>query len=495
MDSSADLQIWNNATFDNGEVSEDLTASRQSWGSLKSIFGNPKASFDSISDKENQGPLLENQISSVSSSQKSLITPLKPVKTDGAIEKSRIEGVLKKGFDGNVNLKDEKKIDEEIEEIESEILRLKSRLEALKLEKAERGVKVVEKRGRVVSAKFMDQKQSVKNADDKKMIDEISSMSAKPKVQRRGISLGPAEIISGGRRGMSMGPSEIFGAVKSRQLGKQEMINTPLQSRRKSCFWKLQDIDEETVVAIEKGKKSSSLSPKSRKIAAKTQVVTSRQAVTTIGSRKTVKKEEGVINSIQPKKLFRDGEKSVFGTNKKPLRPGRVVASRYNQNSTTTQASAMRKRSLPENDSDFSQKIDNKRPLSIGKSRVNVTENKNLGTESRVKKRWEIPSEIVVHGSVEAEKSPFESIVVVVPDLLPRIKIARCTKESPRDSGPAKKVVELIGRKSFFGNDEELETSNTIAIVYSGPGKPNLLAAQLLLALRQVEQIDQDVGT
>ncbi|KAK6120600.1 hypothetical protein DH2020_045651 [Rehmannia glutinosa] len=275
MDSSADLQIWNNATFDNGEVSEDLTASRQSWGSLKSIFREPKASFDSISDKENQGPLLENQISSVSSSQKSLITPLKPVKTDGAIEKSRIEGVLKKGFDGNVNLKDEKKIDEEIEEIESEILRLKSRLEALKLEKAER--------------------------NDKKMIDEISSMSAKPKVQRRGSVWVGNYFRSEGRRGMSMGPSEIFGAVKSRQLGKQEMINTPLQSRRKSCFWKLQDIDEETVVAIEKGKKSSSLSPKSRKIAAKTQVVTSRQAVTTIGSRKTVKKKKGLLIQFSPR--------------------------------------------------------------------------------------------------------------------------------------------------------------------------------------------------
>ncbi|KAI3465692.1 hypothetical protein Pfo_022355 [Paulownia fortunei] len=460
MDSSADLQIWNNAAFDNGENSEDLRASGQSWGSLKSIFANPKASFDSVSGKENQGLVLENQISSVSCSLKSSTTPFKPVNTDGAIEKSRIEGFLKKGLEENVVLKlesgkeirDEKKIDEEIEEVESEIFKLSSRLEALRLEKAERSVKVVEKRGRVVPAKFMERKQSVKNAEDKKMIEEISSMSARTKVQRRGISLGPAEIVSGGRRGMSMGPSEIFGAVKSRQLGKQEMI-TPVQSRRKSCFWKLQEIDEEKVVAKERGK-SSSLSPKSRKVAAKTQV-TSRQAVTTIASRKTLKKEDGVINSIHPKKLFKDGEKSVPATNKKPLRPGRVVASRYNQN--TTLASAMRKRSLPENDNDCSKRFDKKR---------SSTENKNLGTESRVKKRWEIPSEIVVHGSVESEKSPPESIVVV-PDLLPRIRIARCTKESPRDSGPAKKVVELIGRKSIFGNDEEVEPSVCQALTYA----------------------------
>lgn len=467
MDSSADLQIWNNAAFDNGEISEDLTGSRQSWGSLKSIFDNPKASFDSVSGKENQGLVLENQIPSVSSFLKSSGTPFKPVNTDGAIEKSRIKGVLKKGLEEKVvlnsesgkEIRDEKKIDEEIEEIESQISRLNSRLEALRLEKVERNVKVVEKRGRVVAAKFMEQKQSVKNAEDKKMIEETSNISARTKVNRRGISLGPAEIISGGRRGMSMGPSEIFGAVKSRQLGRQEMI-TPVQSRRKSCFWKLQDIEEEKVVDKARVIKSSSVSPKSRKVAAKTQI-TSRQAVTTIASRKTLKKEDVVINSIQPKKLFKDGEKSVPATNKKPLRPGRVVASRYNQN--TNQASAIRKRSLPDNDD--SKRFDKKRSLSVGKSQVNETESKNIGTESRVKKRWEIPSEIVVHGNVEGEKSP-QSIVVVA-DLLPRLRITRCTNDSPRDSGPAKKVVELIGRKSYFGNDEEVEPSVCQALTYA----------------------------
>lgn len=460
MDSSADLQIWNNAAFDNGEVSEDLTASRQSWGSLKSIFANPKASFDSVSDKENQVVGLENQISSVSSSSSLMhsTTPFKPVNADVGTERSRIKGVSKNRVEENAVLKlesgkkfrDEKKIDEEIEEIESEISRLRSRLEALRVEKSQRtvNVKAVEKRGRVVQAKFMEQKQScAKNGDDKNLIEEIPSVSARAKVQRRGISLGPAEILSGARRGMSMGPAEIFGAVKSRQLGKQELITTtPLQSRRKSCFWKLQEIDEE---------KSKSLSPKSRKLTAKAQVTTSRQAVTTIASRKNLKKEEAVINSVQPKKLFKDGEKSVPATNKKPQRPGRVVPSRYNQN-TTTQASAMRKRSLPENDADNSKRVEKKRSLSAEKLRANANESKNLGTESRVKKRWEIPSEIVVHGSVETEKSPCSS--KLVPELLlPRIRIARCINETPRDSGPAKKVSELIGRKSFFGNDEELE--------------------------------------
>lgn len=462
MDSSADLQIWDNAAFDNGEVSEDLTTSRQSWGSLKSVFGNAKASFDSVSGKENQGFALEGKISSVSSSLKSSSTPFKTINVDESVEKSRTKEAVKKGSEEIVVLKSEnvkeildgKKIDEEIEEIESQIERLNSRLEALRLEKAERIVKVVEKRARVVPAKFMEQKQSVKNADEKKIIDEISSVSARTKINRRGISLGPAEIASAGLRGMSLGPSEIFGAMKSRQLGKQEMI-TPVQSRRKSCLFKLQGIEEERV-------KSCSLSPKSRKVAVKAQVA-SRQAVTTIASRKTVKKEDILGNSVQPKKLFRDGEKSVPAANKKPLRPGRVVASRYNQNAS--QASAMRKRSLPENDADNINRVEKKRSLSVGKTRANETESKNVGTESRVKKRWEIPSEIVVHGSVEGENSP--QSVVVVPDLLPRLRIARCN-HSPRDSGPAKKVAELAGKKSFFANDEAVaEESVCQALTYA----------------------------
>ncbi|KAL1562412.1 hypothetical protein AAHA92_04993 [Salvia divinorum] len=418
MDSSDDLQIWNNATFDNCETSQELAASKQSWGSLESIFGNPNSSFDSVSGKENQGFASENQnqIPSVSPFPQSASTvPFKPLNAVESVQKSKIRAIGKKGFEKNRGFK----IDEEIEEIETQIARLNSRLEALKVEKA--SVSAVEKKGRVIAAKFMDHKQSVKN-------DEISNLNARTKPNRRGISLGPAEILSTGRRGMSLGPSEIFGVAKSRQM----MINnTPQQSRRQSCLLKLQGIDEERV-------KSCSLSPKSRRVAAK-----SRQAVTTIGSRKTVKKEDAVLSSVQPKKLFRDGEKSA--PNKKAFRPGRVVASRYNQG--VSQASAVRKRSLPENDGDAGKRVEKKRSLSVGKTRANEG-------EGRVKKRWEIPSEIVVHSSsVEVEKSPECVVVAPAPCLLPRLRIARC-KESPRGSGPAKKVADLVGRKSYFASDD-----------------------------------------
>ncbi|CAI9772534.1 unnamed protein product [Fraxinus pennsylvanica] len=493
---SADIQIWNNVAFDN-EDPKEFSGNKASWSPLKPILLNSTESLNlDSSSKENEGPLFENPISSVTPSLRSVI-PFKPVNSNGALENSKTRGNTKQSFEEKVDLKS---FDEEIEEIEMEIRRLTSRLESLKLEKSERSVKMVEKRRRVIPAKFMEQKQNVNTAEEKKEIEQFSLMTARTGVQRKGFILGPADFVAGERRGMSMGPSEIIGSVRSRKLGKQEMTTPvppiqskvlslgpaeivaeagtgmsigpseifgsakslkfgkqqmitpvqPIQSRRKSCFWKLQDIDEGKEVSKERGK-SSSVSPESRKTMTKSRVL-SRQAVTTVGSKRAVKKEDRMVNSVQPKKLFKDGEKSIPA---KPLRAGRVVASRYNQ--STNPASEIRKRSLPENGK-AENRGDKKSSLSAGKSHVTVIDNKNLGTESRAKKRWEIPNEVVVHGSlVEGEQSPQSATIVL--DLLPRIRISRCTKDSPRDSGPAKRVVELIGKKSYFSNDEEVEPS------------------------------------
>nr|GMD38435.1 Rho GTPase-activating protein [Ipomoea batatas] len=421
----SDLQVWNNAAFDHGE-SEDL---ERSWPPLEPLSLKNSESFESVSGKENQIPLLENP-AVCADSPRPVFKPIKPENSPGVVNLK--PGLVSKNETLGEEIRDEKKIDKEIEEVEMEISRLSSRLKSLRMEKAEKCVKNVEKRGRVVTAKFMEPKQSL-------------SVSAKSKAQRRGLSLGPSEISAGIRRGLSMGPSEIFSASKSPQLCKQGMI-TPIQSiqnRRKSCLWKLQEIDEEN---------HRSLSPKSRKTMAKT--LPPRQAITTVQSKKTVKKDEAVLlSSVQPKKLFRDGEKSVLGATKKPLKQGRIVASRYNQNSVVS--SSMRKRSFPENDKDDGKRCDKKRSLSIGKSGAVQAEIKNLGTETRAKKKWEIPDEIVLHREeAESEKSPGSS-TSVVPDMLPRIRIARCVKESPRDSGPAKRVAELVGKKSFFSKDEE----------------------------------------
>ncbi|XP_044502193.1 uncharacterized protein LOC123223161 [Mangifera indica] len=418
-----ELHIWNNAAFDNGE-SEDSKAIKGSWSNLQSVYVNQ--SLESDFSKENLSPGLAK--SPVSSSLKSfgLFKPLqmntsiknsqtKPVKTVSKMMGSK-NGVEEQ--EEEEEKRDEKKIDMEIEEIEKEISRLSSRLHVLRLEKIELKSKAIEKRGRIVPAKFMEKQQGFKNLETMKKSDEDLLSSAKSKFNRRGVSLGPAEI---------------FSAAKSRQsLGKPNII-TPVQStqsRRKSCFWKLQEIDELRVTK-ERGK-SSSLSPKSRKTAA-AKILPPKQAMSTLGSKKNVKRDSGMLSLIQPKELFRDGEKSA--ASKKPMKPGRIVASRYNQITNDS-----RKRSL-ENDKEEESNGCDKRYLS-----------------RREKKKWEIPSEVVVY------KGSSPPSISKIGDELPKIKTIQCVDQSSRDSGAAKRVAELAGRKSYFfaANEEETEEEGSV---------------------------------
>ncbi|KAJ1432595.1 hypothetical protein SESBI_06561 [Sesbania bispinosa] len=234
----------------------------------------------------------------------------------------------------------------------------------LRLEKAELKIATEKRvRGKVVAAKFMEPKRNV--VVSKKVEEATPKPSAKVS-WRRGMSLGPAEIAA------RVPPATIPGPATT-------------QNRRKSFFWKPPlEADEER-----------------RK---------------TIGSRKYVKKkEETAALVVQPRNLFKEGEteKSLtMSSSKKVLKPGRVVASRYNQCSGNSGAVDVRKRSFPEN-------------------------NKG-GSEVRMKKRWEIPAEEV-------------SGVV----MLPKIRTLRCVNESPRDSGAAKRVAELTGKRSYFCNEEE----------------------------------------
>ncbi|WOG91730.1 hypothetical protein DCAR_0310980 [Daucus carota subsp. sativus] len=407
LNSLTDLQIYNNAVFDNVEAMGASPCSP-----VKSVI------FSDFS-KENQSPL----------------SPFDP-NPNGANGGSKIN-LMKEA------VRDEKMIDIEIEEIEKEINRLSGRLQVLKLEKEQKNVKIIERRVRIVPAKFMESKQNVRSdkIGDVKKSDESLLLNAKPKGLRRGVSMCPGEILAGSsRRGLSLGPSEIGAGSKFRQMYKPEV--TPVESmknRRKSCFFKLGEIDE--MRAIKERGKSCSLSPKSRKALNKTQG--SRQVLTTVGSRKGVKKDDGVLAAIQPKNLFKDGEKSVAA--KKPVKSGRVIASRYNQ---STILSAMRKRSLPENDKDEGRKDVRKRSLSVGKSRESMPEISGIqGTKSCVKKRWEVPSETVVCGQL------------VVPDVLPKIRTVRHTIDTPRDSGAAKRVAELVGKKSFFSNSGDVDST------------------------------------
>ncbi|XVE92830.1 hypothetical protein REPUB_Repub01dG0136600 [Reevesia pubescens] len=454
----AELQVWNNAAFDNGE-SEHKTAIKASWCNLESGLVNQ--SLESDGSKENWSPLWLKSPVSFKSTSASLVKPLCSKNVNGNSKEQTLKGAfieplsatLKNAFGKEEEKKrDEKKIDMEIKEIEKEITRLSSKLESLQLEKAEYNARrrSIAMRERIVPAKFMEQKQSTKNLETPKKIEDPLFSSAKRKLNRRGLSLGPTEI---------------FSAMKSRQFTKQG-IATPIQSiqsRRKSCFFKLQDIDEGKVTR-ERGK-SLSLSPKSRKTVSNVQAP--KQAATTVGSKRAVKKEDGVLATIQPKRLFKDGEKSV--TTKKPLKPGRVVASRYNQignqSNGNFSVNDTRKRTLPENDKHESNRHDKRR---VSNEQV-VDSRKNQKSESRVKKKWEIPSEVIVFKGAMEEESP--QAVDKINDVLPKIRTVRFWAESPRDSGPAKRVAELIGRKSYFCMEEAEESVCQALSFAEGDGK------------------------
>ncbi|KAK2386000.1 hypothetical protein QL285_059942 [Trifolium repens] len=283
--------------------------------------------------------------------------------------------------------KKKKTLDDEIAEIEFEIKRLTSKLESLRIEKAERKF-ASEKRvsgigtGRIVGSKFMEPKKNTvvfKEVTPKRNGVVFKEDTLMPK--RNGGVLKEDTPMPKGRvnwrRGMSLGPAEIAGKVIT------PAITPATVNRRKSCFWKPPESCEES----------------RRKTICKTNSV----SAASVGSIKRVKKKDEEI--VQPKKLF-EGEKS----SKKVLKQGRVVASRYNSGGD------VRKRSFCENN------------------------NKGLGSEIRVKKRWEIPiEEVNVNGFVMLRKIS---------------TLRRVDDGSPRDSGAAKRVAELNGKKSYFCDEE-----------------------------------------
>ncbi|ESQ54434.1 hypothetical protein EUTSA_v10025277mg [Eutrema salsugineum] len=403
------LQIWNNAAFDDGD-SNVTSAIEPSWSNLPPDFINE--SFDSDCSMDNQIPI------SVSSSLKSSVSFTTDSIRSGnnAQEKQpralceapseKSKTVKSKSVADQMKRREERDIDAEIEEVEKDIGRLSTRLESLRLEKAEQTARSITIRGRIVPAKFMEsQKQSVK-------FDDSSFTGSKSRATTR--------------RGVSLGPGEIFSAAK-----KSETV-TPLQSaqnRRKSCFFKLPGIEERKVTKS-RGRTSLSLSPRSRKAASKI-TVAQKQAATTVGSKRAVRKEEGVLSTIQPKRLFKDEEKN--GALRKPLKPGRVVASRYSQmNKTQTAEKDIRKRSLPENEEKENHRSEKRR-----------ASDESSKSQGRVKKRWEIPSEVDLYSSGVNDETP-------IGKELPKIRTLRRLGESPRDSGAAKRVAELESKNRNF---------------------------------------------
>ncbi|KAG6570853.1 hypothetical protein SDJN03_29768, partial [Cucurbita argyrosperma subsp. sororia] len=410
------IQVWDNAAFENGE--SDVRT--RSWSTVQDSYKNTSSeSLQSDCSKENLCPLsLKTPVSTKYS------VSVKPLSRNGVIENSQWKPLKTPcmikmcGVRGNEEeevISKEMNIDEEIEETEMEIIRLSTRLKALQFEKAKRDAArtSVQRGGRFVPVRTFDAK-------------------------------------IGQNRGLSLGPSEIHSGVGERRQGKTEL--TPIQrihNRRKSCLPKLLEIDEGKA---KNRRGNMSLSPKSRRTLIKAQTV--RKPATTVVSKRPAKKD-GLVELIQPKKLFKDVEKSVAPTSvKRALKSGRIVASRYNQineSSSSQVATENRKRSLPGNcKDDGSSRYDKRRPSS------EVCRSK--GPQSRVKKQREIPSEIMGFPE-EMEERSWECSVWKVGEMLPRIRTSRCGSMSPRASGRAKRVAELIdSRTNFFGN-QEMEAS------------------------------------
>ncbi|KAK9085067.1 hypothetical protein Sjap_025478 [Stephania japonica] len=408
-----ELQIWNNEAFDpkegddrGGELKENVSPG---------LCRSPVCTKSPMGDKglDTNGTVAKSQGK-----------PLKILFKEGLLRPNVFAAE-------SANARDERKIDAAIEEIEKEIGRLSCKLETLRLEKAGMNLEAMERpKGGTGAAKIGERR--------KEGVKDFVVPGSDNVTQRRGVSLGPSEII---------------GVLKLQKKVIQEM--TPIQStqsRRKSCFWKLGEIDE-------KGSRRGSvtLSPKSRTNLPKIQA--SQRGFTTIGSKKPEKTDNRRLSSIQPKKLFNEGDKSALV--KKPIRSGRVIASRYNQIPSQPARNSVqndrRKTMAPEIVRSETKKSEKTRSSSVGRSRVPSQELNRIQT-NEVKKKLGNQSE-----TTNPEKS-----VTKIADLLPNIRTIRNTYESPRDSGAAKRVADLVGRKSYFGSaDGEEDDSVCQALCFN----------------------------
>ncbi|XP_058721576.1 uncharacterized protein LOC131593248 [Vicia villosa] len=292
------------------------------------------------------------------------------------------------------NSKKKKAIDDEIAEVEFEIKRLTTKLESLRLEKiaSEKRVSGIGT-GRVIAAKFMEPKKNcVVFKDDNST------------VKRNGNGNGVVfKEATPKRNGVVFDTPKRNGGVL-----KEDTPRPRMNWRRGMSLGPGEIAGKMTTPAVTPatvnrrkscyGKPQEILEESRRKTICKANSV----AVGSVKLREVKKKEEEIV---QPRKLF-EGEKSV----KKVVKQGRVVASRYNSGGVGGDA---KKRSFSEN-------------------------NKGFGSEVRVKKRWEIPIE-------EVDVSGF--------GVLPKISTLRCIDESPRDSGAAKRVAAMNGKKSYFCED------------------------------------------
>ncbi|XP_049935630.1 uncharacterized protein LOC116250454 isoform X2 [Nymphaea colorata] len=247
-------------------------------------------------------------------------------------------------------------------------------------------------------------------------------------------------------------PDNVAGSGRRDYSGKvPDQPIASLQSRRKSCYYKL---PKESVEKA-KGPRSSSLSPKKPRPS-----ISKTPGFLTVGSKKPVKRD-GVINLTQPKTLFQGeeaggGRKPVAGN----MKSSRVVGSRYVKTSTVS------KKGVAACGSQTNLKVIGKQSLQASRKEVA----KKTGGEARrqpAKEVLDADNGTVDNGEPVTPQKPEqespaprrkmwmqESPVTAMANLLPKIRTIRTTPESPRDSGCVKRAVDRIGMLSYFQEDE-----------------------------------------
>ncbi|KAK1326958.1 hypothetical protein QJS10_CPA01g01128 [Acorus calamus] len=419
-----DLQIWDNAAFDGCDGGSNRESS---WLPLQYLSLNQSSeSLDPDSMKENRSPI-----------------PAKP------------NHPLKVHFrqDSNGRDRDTASIDSEIEEIEAEIGRLASRLAALRIKKAEVEMKAAKRTPMTDRRGFslcpMEIASSIVRSSSVKKLqeireEEVTKMSTKkkkkterqrsfspesrPSITRRSAisTVGPMRTTA--REHLMPGPASARPSRRGLTLGPSEIAAT-----RKKLSFQMSEEDKEPMSNVDRKvracQRGLSIGPM------EISRMQCRRKSSFVGLPES---EEESLGGADPKSRPSATVGSVKSTK------GRVVASRYSK-ITVGSGSNRRKWSLAEKD-DGDAKMDvKKRALSVGKSQASLLEKKM--------------SRITGKGKGEVHPINDSPSITRVAESLPKIRTIRCTVASPRDSGRAKRVAELIGRKSYFTAENELGES------------------------------------
>ncbi|CAN6173326.1 unnamed protein product [Urochloa humidicola] len=241
-----------------------------------------------------------------------------------------------------------------------------------------------------------------------------------PVQRRRGVSLGPLEI----HHGVSSKPGAAAAAARVKPFSKLSAVREEGQQSKQHVVparpWPSSNARQGTAASRAKAR-SGSMSPRSRRQS------TSKATETRGGNAKATETKEGnaaVLVSKVDNELKQKGMVNPTGNAAVAKRPAgsskvRIVPSRYSLTPGSSLAAGTHEKRCKQS-----------RP----------------GSADGASQREEIRAKLTE--SLNDELSP--QTIAKVAELLPRIRTMPPSDESPRDSGCAKRVADLVGKRSFF---------------------------------------------